>query len=123
MQFFGQQQHDICLLFEHQNDIPAHQNVSVTLNPYAAGDQFGQCKMMQKITETLANGYSSESTQPELSKEYQHDRVWMVFKNLCLLVLWMGVASALEGLKMIGYYAFSMSEYMLIVVLNLTLYR
>ena len=39
--------------------------------------------MMQKhvkMTETLAHGYSSESTQPELSNEYQQDRV---FKN-CL---------------------------------------
>ena len=30
--------------------------------------------------------YSSESTQrDELSNEYQPDRVWMVFKNLCVL--------------------------------------
>ena len=27
------------------------------------------------MTETLANGYSSESTRQELSNEYQHDRV------------------------------------------------
>ena len=27
------------------------------------------------MTETLPNGYSSESTQRELSNEYQHDRV------------------------------------------------
>ena len=35
-------------------------------------------KMMQKtwkMTETLAHGYSSESTQLELSNEYQHTRV------------------------------------------------
>ena len=44
-------------------------------------------------------GYSSESTKRELSNEYQHDRVKMVFKNLCTLVLWTKVASALEGLK------------------------
>ena len=50
------------------------------------------------MTETLANGYSSESTQGELSNEYQLDRVWMFFKNLCIFVLWMKVASALEGL-------------------------
>ena len=50
------------------------------------------------MTETLANGYSSESTQRELSDEYQHDRVVMIFKNLCILVLWTKVASALEGL-------------------------
>ena len=39
---------------------------------------FGQYKMMQKswnMIETLAHGYSYESTQRELSNEYQHDRV------------------------------------------------
>ena len=51
-----------------------------------------------KMAETLAHGYSSESTQRELSNKYQHDRVSMVFKNLCILVLWMKVASALGGL-------------------------
>ena len=51
------------------------------------------------MTETLALGYSSESTQRELSDEYQHDRVQMYFKNLCVHVLWAKVASALEGLK------------------------
>ena len=50
------------------------------------------------MTETLANGYSYESTQRELSNEYQHDRVWIVFKNLCICVLWTKVALALEGL-------------------------
>ena len=39
------------------------------------------------MTKTLAYGYSSESAQRELSSEYQHDRVWMVFKYLCNLVL------------------------------------
>ena len=48
-----------------------------------------------------ANGYSSESSQGELSNEYQHDRVWMIFKNLCILVLWMKIASALERLTFI----------------------
>ena len=50
------------------------------------------------MTEILANGYSSESTQRERSNEYQHDRVSMVIRNLCVLVLWMKVALALEGL-------------------------
>ena len=50
------------------------------------------------MTETMANGYSSESTQRELSNEYQHDRVLMVFKDFSVLVLWTNVASALEGL-------------------------
>ena len=50
------------------------------------------------MTETLANGYSYESTQRELSNEYQHDRVSMVFKDICVLMLWTKVVSALEGL-------------------------
>ena len=50
------------------------------------------------MTETLAHGYSSESTQRELSNEYQYDRVYMVFQDLCVLVLWTRVAIALEGL-------------------------
>ena len=41
-----------------------------------------------RVTETLANGYLSESTQRGLSNEYQHRRVKMVFKNLCIIVLW-----------------------------------
>ena len=50
------------------------------------------------MTETLANGYSSERSQRELSNEYQDDRVQMFFKNLCILnVLWRKVNSALEG--------------------------
>ena len=44
----------------------------------------------EKMTEALANGYSSESTQCELSNEYQHDRV---------SVMWTKVAPALEGLS------------------------
>ena len=54
------------------------------------------------MTEILANGYSSESTQRELSNEYQYDRVSMVFKNICVFVLSTKVASALEGLKIIS---------------------
>ena len=53
-------------------------NVPRPLNPYAAGGKFWHYKIMQKpekITETLGNGYSSESTQRELSNEYQYDRV------------------------------------------------
>ena len=51
------------------------------------------------MTETLAHRYSSESTQGELSNEYRHDRVKIVFKKLSFLVVWMKVASALEGLN------------------------
>ena len=45
---------------------------------------------MQKswnITETLANGYSSESTHQELSKEYQHDGLNSFQKSLCSCAL------------------------------------
>ena len=52
------------------------------------------CKKPLKITETLANGYSFESTQQELSNEYQHARVQMFFKILCFLVLWTKAGSA-----------------------------
>ena len=58
--------------------------------------------MMQitlKMTLTLANGDLSESTQQEISNEYQHDRVKMIFKNLCVLVLWTEVALAIKGLS------------------------
>ena len=51
------------------------------------------------MTETLANGYSSDRAQQELSNAYQHDRVKMVIKNLCVLMLWTKVASALKGLR------------------------
>ena len=57
--------------------------------------------MMQKnfeMTEPLARGYSSESSQQELSNQYQQDRFQIFFKNLCVLVLWPKVALALEGL-------------------------
>ena len=37
------------------------------------------------MTEILAHGYSSESTQQELSNEYQLVRVYMVFEHLCAL--------------------------------------
>ena len=53
------------------------------------------CKNAWKMTETLANGYSSESTRGELSNKYQHGRDSMVLKNICLLALWMKVV--LEG--------------------------
>ena len=56
------------------------------------------CKKLVKLTETIANGYSSESTQQELSNEYQHNKVSMVLKNLCIFVLWTKVALALEGI-------------------------
>ena len=55
-----------------------------------------------KNIETLAYGYSCESTQWELSNEYQHDRVWLIFRNIGVFVLWTKVASALEGLNLIN---------------------
>ena len=56
------------------------------------------------MTETLANWYSSESTQRELYNEYQHDRVWMVFNFFGVLVLWRKVGSALEWLRMSSHH-------------------
>ena len=55
------------------------------INPYAAGGFFGHYNMMQKklkMTETLARRYSSESSQWELSNEYQHDRVSKILASL-----------------------------------------
>ena len=52
------------------------------------------------MTETMANGYSSESTQRELSNEHQHDRVKMFFVIFCLFVHWRKVTSAGEGLTL-----------------------
>ena len=40
------------------------------------------------MTETLEYGYTSERSQRELSNEYNRNRVTMVFKNLCIIVLW-----------------------------------
>ena len=53
-----------------KKQIDEHQNMRDSFNPYAVGGLFGQYKMMQitwKLTETLALGYSSESTD---SKSY-----------------------------------------------------
>ena len=57
------------------------------------------------MTKTLTHGYSSESTQRELSNEYQHDRALLVFKKLCILVFRMIEASALGGLSWCQYQA------------------
>ena len=65
------------------------------------------------MTETLANGYSFESAHRELSNEYQHDRVLMVLKNICLLVNWTKVASALEGLSKIFQEKAQMGKYLM----------
>ena len=48
------------------------------------------------MIETLAHGYSSDSTHREISNEYQHDSVYMIFKNLCILELHTKIASVLE---------------------------
>ena len=58
------------------------------------------------MIETLANGYSSESNPGGLLNEYQHDGVQMVFKNLCILLHWPNIASALEGLLTIIFIIF-----------------
>ena len=61
-------------------------------------------KMMQKtliMFETLAHEYPSESMLRELSNEYLHDRVYIVFKGLCVFLLWTKGASSLEGLRLL----------------------
>ena len=63
------------------------------------------------MTETLANGYSFESAQRELSNAYQHYRVQMVIKKICVIVLWMKVVSALERL-ILRYLAWIKSRFL-----------
>ena len=48
------------------------------------------------MIETMANGYSSEGTQRELSNEYPHDRVKKIFMILFVLVHWKKVTSTLR---------------------------
>ena len=55
-------------------------------------------KKLEKMTETLAHGYSYKSTQWDLTNEYQHDSVKKVLKNICILELRTKEALALEGL-------------------------
>ena len=51
------------------------------------------------MSESLTHGYSSESTQQELSNMNTNMRKLNGFqKNLYVLVLWMKVALALQGL-------------------------
>ena len=51
------------------------------------------------MTDTLEDGYSPEITQEDLPNEYQYDRVEMLSKNQFVLVLWIKVASVMEGLR------------------------
>ena len=46
------------------------------------------------MIEILANGYSSDSAQQELSNEYQHDRIKMIFITFYFFVHLTKVASA-----------------------------
>ena len=66
------------------------------LNPYATGGLCGPYKMMQKtfkMTETLAHGYSSESSQQELSNANMTG-----FRRFSkIVVLWMKLAISLEA--------------------------
>ena len=56
----------------------------------------------EKMTETLAHGNSSDSTQRELSNEYQHDCDYMVFKSRCIVALCAKAAQALGELTKIA---------------------
>ena len=57
-----------------------------------------EAKKLNKCLKSWHIGYSSENIQWALFNEYQHDKVWKVFKNLWVLVLWTKVALALKGL-------------------------
>ena len=56
-----------------------------------------------EITETMENGYSSDSTQRELSNEYQHDRVKMIFVFYLLFWPFDGSKLVVEGLNCVHY--------------------
>ena len=66
--------------------------------------------MVQKTERKI--GYSAESTRRELSNEYQYDRVYRVFKNLRVLVLWTKVKAfekVASGLEFEGSFGYSTS--------------
>ena len=67
------------------------------------------------MTETLANGYSSDSSQRGLSYEYQDDLVRMIFIIFCILVHLTKEATALEGLTQVAGFQ---RTYHLIVLVN-----
>ena len=70
----------------------------------AAGGQFHQYNIMWlklKITQTLAHGCLSNSTQQELLYEYQHDSVLYGFRNFNIFMPLAKVASASQGLTLI----------------------
>ena len=67
----------------------------ISFNPFAAGYLFDQYKMMQKMPETLAHGYSSER-YPE---SYPMHTNMTGFRWFCILVLWTKVALALENFE------------------------
>ena len=70
-------------------------------NPYAGGGIWPTQNDAKTLKNdwNMGNGYSSERTQQELSIEYQYDRVYMVFKRICIPVLWTKVALEFEGLN------------------------
>ena len=37
---------------------------------------------------TLSYWYSSDSEQKEISNEYQHDRVYIIVKKVCVVIPW-----------------------------------
>ena len=57
-------------------------NVVARYNTFTAGGLLRQREIMTKkwkMTEILAHGYSSDSTQQEISYEYPHDLIMMTF--------------------------------------------
>ena len=50
-----------------------------------------------------------------LSNEFQHERVWVVYKHIFVRVLWKEVASALEWLKRVKNHISAISGRLLLV--------
>ena len=63
------------------------------------------------MTETLANGYPSESTQRELSYEYPHDLVMMIFIIICFFVHWTKINSAANSLRVLSCFEDSVANW------------
>ena len=55
------------------------------------------CKFACNLNEIMANWYSSDSAEEELSNEYQRGRVWMAFEHSSGLMSCIKLAAALKG--------------------------
>ena len=71
----------------HASGVLCHWELSESLTPMLLAATLANTKRCKKlIKKILKPWYSSESAQWELSNKYQHDRVYMVYENLRILV-------------------------------------